>query len=341
VKATENKPNFESLKILAVGNSFSEDATEYIPIIARDCGIKNIVIGNAYIGGCSLAKHAANAKGDAAAYKYYKNTTYSTMSAGPATYNVTLDKILRDEDWDYITLQQASGYSGMVSSYNEDLDYMIDYVKDRCPNAKLGWHMTWAYQSNYTSSSFTNNYGKNQARMYSLIVSSVKSKIVTNDSFDFIIPVGTAIQNARTGFLGDTLTRDGLHLDLKVGRFIAAVTWMKILGYDTNGLKFLSKYDAFVNEVADNALEKPFGITKTAYTTEKNGKPFAEITETEEKQTEKTPETAKKEDTSEKIVAPVDSSSSKTKKGYAVAGALAFALAALATTFSVKKRKKH
>ncbi len=30
-----------------------------------------------------------------------------------------------------------------------------------------------------------------------------------------IIPTGTAIQNARTSFVGDHMNRDGYHLDLK------------------------------------------------------------------------------------------------------------------------------
>ena len=43
-----------------------------------------------------------------------------------------------------------------------------------------------------------------------------------------IIPSGTAIQNARTTSLGqdsNALTRDGLHLTLGVGRYIAAMSW--------------------------------------------------------------------------------------------------------------------
>lgn len=38
-----------------------------------------------------------------------------------------------------------------------------------------------------------------------------------------IIPTGTAIQNARTSFVGDHMNRDGYHLDLKIGRYTAAL----------------------------------------------------------------------------------------------------------------------
>lgn len=44
------------VKILAVGNSFSEDATFYLPQIA-EAGGKSLILGRLYIGGCSLERH--------------------------------------------------------------------------------------------------------------------------------------------------------------------------------------------------------------------------------------------------------------------------------------------
>lgn len=44
----------------------------------------------------------------------------------------------------------------------------------------------------------------------------------------FIIPTGTAIQNGRVA-IGDDLTRDGKHLELSIGRYIAACTWFEAL----------------------------------------------------------------------------------------------------------------
>lgn len=40
----------ETIKILAVGNSFSDDGVEYLDELARAAGIK-LIIGNLYIGG--------------------------------------------------------------------------------------------------------------------------------------------------------------------------------------------------------------------------------------------------------------------------------------------------
>ena len=58
------------IKILTIGNSFSEDAVEqHLHDIAKADGVK-VIIGNMYIGGCSLERHLNNAKDNKAAYKY-------------------------------------------------------------------------------------------------------------------------------------------------------------------------------------------------------------------------------------------------------------------------------
>lgn len=44
-----------------------------------------------------------------------------------------------------------------------------------------------------------------------------------------VVPSGTAVQNARTSFVGDRLNCDGYHLDLTLGRYTAACTWYERL----------------------------------------------------------------------------------------------------------------
>ena len=46
-----------SIKILAIGNSFSIDALEYLYQILSDAGVENIVIANLYKSGCSIDMH--------------------------------------------------------------------------------------------------------------------------------------------------------------------------------------------------------------------------------------------------------------------------------------------
>ena len=54
-------------KILAIGNSFSEDATYYLHQLTKAARISTRVV-NLYIGGCSLERHWQNMESGEAAY---------------------------------------------------------------------------------------------------------------------------------------------------------------------------------------------------------------------------------------------------------------------------------
>jgi hypothetical protein len=56
------------LKILIIGNSFSHDTMEYVWQIADETLEEEIKLGVMYVGSCTLAQHAQNAKQNVAAY---------------------------------------------------------------------------------------------------------------------------------------------------------------------------------------------------------------------------------------------------------------------------------
>ena len=261
-----------SLKILAVGNSFSVDAMEYLYQMLKSAGVEEIVLGNLYYGGCSLSQHCTFSSGNSASYKYYKNT----KGTWDVTESATSAKALADENWDYITMQQASGQSGVSSSYDNNLTKLTDIVSRACPNAKLVWHQTWAYQQDSTHSSFT-NYSKDQNKMYSMIVSCVKSCVESEDRITYLIPCGTSVQNLRTSYLGDTLTRDGYHMDYQIGRYVTGLTWACVFtGVDANEIKY-NPSPARINddmlraaaEAVNNALANPYAVTESSVKTGK------------------------------------------------------------------------
>ena len=47
------------MRILAIGNSYSQDATRYLHQIARRGGVA-LNVSNLYIGGCPLSRHFKN-----------------------------------------------------------------------------------------------------------------------------------------------------------------------------------------------------------------------------------------------------------------------------------------
>lgn len=263
----EAKPE-GSISILAIGNSFSIDGMQYLWNILSRLGYTDIYLGNLYIAGCTLETHAANVTGNLKAYRYYTNGTGDWTSV----YDHSSITALKERDWDFVTVQQASKFSGMADTYEPYLSTVLAEVATDCPKARRGWHMTWAYAGDYSSANF-GNYGNNQATMYNAIVSTVQSKIVPRSDIDFVIPVGTAIQNLRTSFIGDHLNRDGTHLSYDLGRVTAAMMWARqITGKSVSGIKFTppgytisDEQFAAIWDAVDNAYNKPFQVTKSAY----------------------------------------------------------------------------
>jgi len=277
--ATEPAPELDleplcdgkTLKVLAIGNSFSNNTMEHLYDIAVAEGITDVTLGRLYIGSCSLQMHGTNALADAPAYTYYKTTN----GLWDKTENATLLQALQDESWDIITMQQNSGNSGQPASYDGYLERLIDYVNQNKtnPDAKFVWHMTWAYQGDSDHKAFA-DYGCSQDLMYKAIVDATQQKILTNDAFCAVIPAGTAVQNARTSYFGDNLTKDGYHLN-ELGKVIASYTWYAVLvGKPLEKISIVrfphvaltEENKAIVMESVNNALRTPYAVTNSAYT---------------------------------------------------------------------------
>jgi hypothetical protein len=260
-----------TIKVLAIGNSFSTDAVEHLYLICKDAGIEQIVIGNMYIGGCNLAKHLTNMTNNNAAYTFYvsdDNVGGMVADSVPrsAKYGIEYD------DWDYITIQQSSPLSGKLDAYTE-LAGVVDYINAYKPeHTKIYWHLTWAFQADSTHTAFP-DYNSDQMTMYNAIIAAYEKNVATNSAIAGVIPTGTAIQNLRTSRLGDTLTRDGYHLSKGNGRYTAALTWFATLtGIDVDGIsatpssyKEVAESLDCIKDAVKKAIKSPLAITSSAY----------------------------------------------------------------------------
>ena len=227
------------IRILCIGNSFSWDAVEQelVPLCAAK-GIE-VEVHNLYYGGCSLQQHADFMLKDTAAYSHRVCT-----NAVPRLVKdtISLKQALRDGKYDYISLQQASHDSGIRESYEPWLTMLIDTVCAYQPDAQLCWMQTWAYSKDATHPAYP-RYHNNQQEMWDSIRSCtryVQERFKILDLRLKIVPCGDAIQRARNTKLGDTLCRDGYHLNYVYGRYTAAAVWYEILtGKDVrkNGYK--------------------------------------------------------------------------------------------------------
>src|SRR5699024_3459096 len=121
--------------------------------------------------------------------------------------------------------------------------------------------------NNFNDSRF-DKYDNDQITMYNAILGAYKESMSDVD-FDFIIPSGTAIQNARTDDymlnIDDELTRDGYHLG-DTGMYIAGLAFFKTffgsVKTDWKPSSVSERAAYFANIAADNAVLNPFKVTE-------------------------------------------------------------------------------
>ena len=208
------------LRVLAIGNSYTVDALYYTNQILAGAGIDNTTYSVYYLhySGATL-EHWWNV----AAQEDSLEMSFCAGQRMPVETGTLKD--LLAQDWDVITFQQYSGYSINYKTFNPWLRQLIDFVKQNCPNKEVtfAWQMAWSYNDIVEPSMSSYN-------RWLLIGLAIKQMIVS-DGIDLIIPVGTAIQNARnTSLNGESqLTCDGKHLDIGIGRYIAACTWLQTI----------------------------------------------------------------------------------------------------------------
>ena len=219
IHSDEQEVTVSTLKVLAIGNSFSSDAVDYnLYDLFKSAGL-SVLIGNLNATGSSLADHWNRAEGKKAEYTYIKIVDGKRT----ITEKQVLDDILSDEAWDIVTIQQASAQSADKASYLPYAQNLKQFVLSKT-HAEVVFHQTWSY----AGSAFENEPDNSQELMYQRIVAAVEETAKTC-SISRIIPCGTSVQNARSSYLGDHLNRDYLHLEMNYGRYLAACTWFEAL----------------------------------------------------------------------------------------------------------------
>jgi hypothetical protein len=127
----------DTLRLFLIGNSFSQNATRYLPQMATEGG-HPLVIQRAELGGCSLQRHWDHA----AAYE-----ADSLAPKGKPYKGKSLKELLSEGKWDIVTLQQYSMLSADPTTYEPYASKLHAYIKALQPQAKIVFHQTWAYRS--------------------------------------------------------------------------------------------------------------------------------------------------------------------------------------------------
>ncbi len=219
----------DTLRVLMIGNSFTDDATEYLSDIVAKSGIdlNTCCVYKLTQGNTTLKNWEENYQNDA--------TKSIIRKGGNLTMPITDGTVqeLLSQDWDVISLQQLSINSADFSTFSPYLDNLISFIKTDCTNKNVSicWHLTWSLWSGFSK------FAPKEQEGWKAIVATTK-KMQTMYGINIIIPTGTAIQIARNTDLNTphSLTHDGRHLSYGVSQYIAACSVYQSLIAPTFGI---------------------------------------------------------------------------------------------------------
>ena len=271
----------KSLKIISLGSSFSNNCVlGYTYEMLKDVGVEDLTLACSYASGASLSTYIKGIKdSEETTFTYYKRNGDKWKT----NKKWTLDQELADEDWDIVSFMQTPS-----KTYQPMKNYLMYYVQKTHPNANFVWNVIWAHSNRSKQSAFVKSWNGDQMGMYSGMVQLARQYVEPDPRIRAIIPVGTAIQNARTSFIGDNLDRDTYHLNKSIGYYIASMMWTcKLLGVTPDQIKYVPKdgllenpphgFDkdtpglsealvAVAKESVANALANPYEVTPSKLT---------------------------------------------------------------------------
>ena len=179
----------KTLRVLAVGNSFSANALKYFGDIVKASGNQVLAV-NAMIGGCDFERHMRHAD----AFESDPNDPEGYPYPGKKS----LHDLLTTQKWDYVTIQQASPKSFKPETYHPHADRLIAYIKKYAPQAEVVIHETWAYRDDHR---WFVEHDKNQEQPVSrdVMYRGVRAAYdgLAKDTGFRLIPCGDAMELAR------------------------------------------------------------------------------------------------------------------------------------------------
>ena len=231
--------------ILIIGNSLSRDAFSYTPPIMIDlCPNITLDINIYYKGGVGLSSHWNSVKQRLA--DHVLDTYLQSENKWTSTYAVIGAELISSKEWDLIVLQEGNVTCRQYEPTSENVNTFSSYIHSILPDTKIAYMMVPAQPE---GSSVLGEYTSDEVWQ---MFANTAQNLIENHDVEYIIPCGTAIQNARHTRLDDMgdyghLSYDGVHIQEGLPCFIDAYTatqsLLMILGIDTD----ITKSELFVN----------------------------------------------------------------------------------------------
>jgi hypothetical protein len=264
------------LKILFIGNSYSQDTFTPLAEVFYAEGKTDYVFGLCFEGGSSAQRHAENITNNYARYEYYESkpnstgaysTPFGTRASGDSV-RVTMDKILQQQDWDYVFIQTSPAEYVDNTMFASERDQIATHVKELRPNAKIGYSCSWLAPYSDDKTRLQNCTGNNKVwydamvakagtdteAHYQMLYNAITQNILTDTTYSTVLPACTPVAYAsRTVGMGsDELYRDLVHLS-DFGRVLVAYMFYAQLMKDLKNMTALSaislkKYNQTLSE---------------------------------------------------------------------------------------------
>ena len=184
----------KNLKVLMIGNSFSESVLAYLPqMVKADASRLKLRLRQAYIGGCSIERHLQEYDRALAEPRYRPYLTNLPLPGAPRhsklKWEANVPEMLKEDAWDIVTIQQASHQSWRPETYGKDAERLISIIRELAPTAEIIVHKTWAYRKD---SPLLAEWHLTQHQMFQRL-SAAYDKLATDHKFR-LIPVGEAVE---------------------------------------------------------------------------------------------------------------------------------------------------
>lgn len=219
----------DSLKILAIGNSFTDNSMDLLPLLLKAHELNHITLGKIGYGGATLQNHEQFFRKASPVYLFQVKPSeeyeWKTLSS-----HATIEEAIQHADWDIIVLQQASALSGLYNHYQPYLNRFIEHLLSSAtnPDVVFAWHMTWPYSTLCQTKAFA-AYNYNPAMMYESICQATGTAL-EETGIKYVIPSGTVIHELRNSLINkdsSDFTNDGIHINHPIGQYALACTWFQ------------------------------------------------------------------------------------------------------------------
>ena len=223
------------LKVLDIGNSYTQDAQTYLPQIIKASGIDDdFSLYRAFRPSASFKTWVDcwnDSDNEYYSIDFCAGTSLGGISgSGSASDGALFRKALQSVKWDIILIHQVSTYSNDYSLWEGNgaggyLQELIRIIRVTNPQATIGYLMTHSYRGSY----WANSEGSSYLRWRNIADATKQLKL--EYGIDFIIPYGTAVQNLRVSSLNDgyEFSEDGTHMGAGLGDYVAGCCYFESL----------------------------------------------------------------------------------------------------------------